>query len=97
MRKETHDAMIETALDEIGGLLREHLPTIDKSMQQCLAVSDPEKVFKFNVAIGLVIEPRGSDAAKLTAKISYSVKHSDESTGQIVDPLQVKMVFVKSE
>ena len=91
MKHETQNALIETALDEIGGLLREHMPTIDRSMQSSAAVSDPEKTFKYPVSLSIVIEPRGADASRVTAKISYSVRHTDESIGQEVDPNQMKM------
>lgn len=92
MNKELKDSVMETALDEIGGLLREHIHDIDKSMCAMLQDHDKESPLKYNVSLGLVLEPR-ADQCLVSAKISYSVKHSDKSVGQLADPMQTKFQF----
>lgn len=86
------DKLVETAMDEINGMLREHIDRIDKSMVSALEDHDGEKQFKYPIALGLVIKPVGG-ACHVTAKISYSVRHADESIGQMVDPNQMKINF----
>ena len=82
--------LIEASIAELRGLLEEHIDTIDQSMQSALAEHDKESAFVYPVALGLKITPYDQQA-KVVAKISYSVKHSDETAGQIVDPHQMKM------
>ena len=82
--------LIEAAVSELRGLLNEHIDTIDSSMQSALAEHDKETAFVYPVALGLRITPYDQQA-KVVARISYSVRHSDETAGQVVDPHQMKM------
>ena len=82
--------LIEAAVSELTGLLNEHIDTIDQSMQSALVEWEKESAFSYPVSLGLKITPYDRQA-KVCAKISYSVKHSDETIGQTVDPDQMKM------
>ena len=84
--------VIEVATNELRGLLEEHMDTIDQSMQSMLAEHDKESEFTYSVAMGLKLTPR-PDTTKVSAKISYSVKHSDETVGAVADPAQMKIEF----
>ena len=90
MTNEMKTDLIEAAVSELRGLLNEHIDTIDTSMQSALAEYDKESAFVYPVALGLKITPYDQQA-KVCAKISYSVRHSDETIGQVVDSHQMKM------
>jgi len=90
MTNQMKSDLIDAAVAELSGLLNEHIDTIDQSMQSALAEWDKETAFVYPVSLGLKITPYDQQA-KVCAKISYSVKHSDETAGQIVDPNQMKM------
>lgn len=96
MNRILKERLVGTAIVEINGVLRDHINRIDDSMALALEDYDGEKPFKYPVSLGLVIQPMG-DACKVSAKISYSVRHVDESVGQIVDPNQMKMSFKTEE
>lgn len=70
----------EAILSEICGLLDTHMDGIDEAMGAQLAENNPESVFKYPVSIGIKLEPYGCEC-KVTAKIGYTVKKSDESFG----------------
>ena len=82
--------VIDAAIQELTGLLNEHIDTIDQSMQSALVEWDKDSAFSYPVSLGLKITPYDRQA-KVSAKISYSVKHSDETVGQTVDPDQMTM------
>ena len=82
--------VIDAAVDELRGLLNEHIDTIDQSMQSMLAEHQKESEFKYKVGLGLSLVPR-PDTTKVSASISYSVRHSDETAGYDVDPNQTVM------
>jgi hypothetical protein len=83
--------VIDSGCAELRGILTEHMDTIDQSMQSMLAEHEGDKEFKYNVGLTLVITPRGADSAKVAAKISYAVRHTDETVGAVCDPNQMKM------
>ena len=91
MKHELQQQIIEDGGAEITGILQEHMDTIDQSMQSMLAEHEGEKEFKYNVGLTLVITPRGPDQAKVAAKISYAVRHTDETVGRTCDPNQMKL------
>lgn len=90
MKPELQKEIIDGAMSEIRALMTEHMAAIDKSLQSMYAEHESDKQFKYPVNLGIVIEPHGP-TAKVSAKISYSVKHSDESIGVVADPDQMKM------
>ena len=90
------DAVIEESARELAALLSEHMDAIDKSMNTALADYSGDGQFKYPVSLGLVITPFSREQVKVAAKISYSVKHSDETNGRMVDPGQDKFGFVKT-
>lgn len=92
MNHELREQVIEDGCDEIAGILREHIETIDQSMQTMLAEHDGEKEFTYNVGLTLKITPRPG-AAKVAAKISYAVRHTDETVGRVCDPHLQKFNF----
>ena len=95
MKYELQQQVIEDGCAEIAGILQEHIDTIDQSMQTMLAEHEGEKEFTYNVGLTLKITPR-PDAAKVAAKISYAVRHTDETQGRLADPNQMKIEFPKN-
>lgn len=91
MTEEMKNAIIEESLAELSSLLSEHMDCISDSMQSALAEHTGDSQFKYPVSLGLVITPFSREQSKVVAKISYSVKHSDETDGRMVDPHQMKM------
>jgi len=96
MLEKLMDEVYTAGTNEINALLKEHMPKINKAMMSMAAETDSEKTLKYPVKLTLVIEPHNAQA-KVTAKISYSVSHSDETEGIMVDPNQMTLGFVKSE
>lgn len=93
MTVEMQEAIIEESTAELRSLLSEHMGCIAKSMQSSLAEHTGDSQFKYPVSLGLVITPFSREQSKVVAKISYSVKHSDETDGRMVDPAQQKFSF----
>jgi len=93
MDQKMKDAIIEESASELTALLSEHMDAIDRSMNTALADFGGDGQFKYPVSLGLVITPYSREQVKVAAKISYSVKHSDETDGRMVDPLQGKLAL----
>lgn len=66
---------------------------IDKSMQTALSEHTGDATFIYPVSLGLKITPYSQSSARVVAKIGYSVKHSDETDGRIVDSAQQSFTF----
>jgi len=92
MNYDLKEQVIKDGCEEIEGILTEHIETIDQSMQTMLAEHEGEKEFVYNVGLTLKITPRPG-AAKVAAKISYAVLHTDETVGRVCDPNQQKFKF----
>lgn len=90
MTPQMKEEVIDVAMTELRGILTEHIESIDESMQTMLADWEKETEFSYPVSLGLKLTPRAS-AVKVCAKISYSVRHSDETVGGVADPNQMKM------
>ena len=74
MASQVHKA----AIKELGGLLRENMPGILEAYGQCL----DEQSKKYSVGCTLILKP-DADGIKVAAKVSYGVKHTDESIGTV--------------
>lgn len=92
MKRVVQLEVVEAAVSEVRVLLLEHIESIDRSLQQCLIDSDPEKKFSYPVSLGVTLIPRGR-ACEVRAKIAYSVKTRAETEGIVVNDSQTTMTF----
>lgn len=90
MNEVIKDAVLDESVAEIRAILAENMNSINEAMVTALAEFAGEKEFVFPVSLKLKISPRGR-GAKVSAKISYSVKYSDETEGRVIDPDQLEM------
>ena len=85
----TRQNALASAREQVAGLLDENWVRIIEDMYTsaiAFAESHPDGgTFKFNVSCGVTLEPRGAECA-VSAKVRWSVAHSDETDGAIVSP-----------
>jgi len=86
MNIEIKERTREAAKHELGALLDENWPDVLKAYSEALSASDPDAVapFKYSIGMNVVLSPRAGDI-RVSAKISFSVKHADETDGITVD------------
>ena len=82
------EKVLKASLEQVSDILTENWMEIVGCLARSYAEHasnnpDATKPFKYNVNLGLELQPRGSDM-KVSAKIGYDVKHKDSTLGQVV-------------
>ena len=89
MNEEFKSKALKAALAETRAMLEEHWTEIMDDYEQAAIVHaeehapDDNAKFKFGVSLGTLMQPEGRDI-KVSAKIRWSVTHTDESEGRRV-------------
>ncbi len=84
MNVELADATRLAAKREAGAMIDENWADVLAAYSDALIASNPDAKFKFNVGLAIALEPEAG-GIKVSTKISFSVKHTDESAGVVCD------------
>ena len=82
MKEDMKQKILDSANDEIMGLLKGNIDAIIKALEDAIQNHAAEKQLKYGINIGLILEPMYPDM-KVSAKLSFAVKFADESIGTI--------------
>ena len=92
---EIKDAIINSASEQIRGLLETHFPSISKSATENFIDSDDQPEPKAKANLTVEFDPL-AQAPAVRVKITRTTRYTDESE-QEIDPLQSKLGFKEED